>query len=135
MSLLLLKQSIAFTAVGGSSCSGFDKPGRFSWNESGILLCSSAAVPKRAAEPAGERPAVRGGAHQAVQQHPGDRAPAHLPVEPGHAARAAQGQGGPGIAGPHAPVRRLQDGQLCSKTEFLAFWGGDDSDGRLCWWF
>lgn len=71
----------------------------------------SAAVPVWAAEPAGERPADRGGARQAVQQHPGDRPPPHVPVEPGHAARPGEGQAGPGAAGPHGPAPRLQDGQ------------------------
>lgn len=76
-----------------------------------LYLSPCAAVPVWAAEPAGERPAGGGGARQAVQQHPGDRSPAHVPVEPGHASGPGQGQAGPGRAQPHRPAPRLQDGQ------------------------
>lgn len=76
-----------------------------------------AAVPQRAAEPAGQRPAHRGGARQAVQQHPGDRPPPHVPVEPSHAARPGEGQAGPGTAGPNRSAPRLQDGQFTQESQ------------------
>lgn len=76
-----------------------------------FFLPPSTAVPVWAAEPAGERPADRGGARQAVQQHPGDRLPPHVPVERGHAARPEESQGGPGAAGPHRAAPGLQEGQ------------------------
>lgn len=75
----------------------------------------SAAVPVRPAEPAGERPADRGGARQGVQQHPRDHPPAHAAVEPGHAAGPGEGQAGTRSAGPHRPSPRLQDGQSQSR--------------------
>lgn len=82
-----------------------------------IFCLFVSAVPVRAAEPAGERPADGGGARQAVQQHPGDRPPPHLPVEPGHAAGPGQGQAGSGSARPHCPAPRLQGGELQSQRK------------------
>lgn len=105
-------------------------------------LCRSlAAVPVRAAEPAGERPADGGGARQAVQQHPGDRLPAHVPVEPGHAARPGEGQEGPGAARPHRPAAWLQDGQsqphyvkytIYSTPQLVVFVGRDSERQQSC---
>lgn len=60
-------------------------------------------VPVWAAEPAGERPADGCGTHQTVQQHPGNSPAPHLTVEPCHAARSEEGQGGPGPARPNSP--------------------------------
>ena len=71
----------------------------------------SPAVPVWAAEPAGQRAADGGGAHQAVQQHPGARGSAHRPVELRHAARSAESPAEPRAAGPLRPAPGLPDGQ------------------------